>query len=91
MGLSRLYSGCRKCPFKGTCQNKRMEALAVMEPMLQDAAAPLTSPMAAPIMKKHDYRNVKVAEGTTITIDLEELKEQMVRDHFPELFREATF
>ena len=32
------------------------------------------------ILVPHDYRVIKVADGMTITIDVEELKEQMKRD-----------
>ena len=38
--------------------------------------------MAAPMAVKHDYRNVKVSEGMTVTIDLEELKEQMKQEFY---------
>lgn len=82
MSLSKLYGGCCKCPYKGTCKNKRMEALAT-------SSAPLTSDAAAPLIQKHAYRDIKVAKGTTITIDLEELKENMMQDHF-QVFRGAT-
>lgn len=52
------------------------------EPMLASATMPSTEELAAPVLRKHDYRNVKVAENTTITIDLEELKEQMKQDFY---------
>lgn len=44
-------------------------AMPVVMPLMQSAAQPLTI--------KHNYRNVKVGENTTITIDVEELKKQM--------------
>lgn len=31
MSFSRLYSGCRKCPYRDTCQNKRLEAVAYLK------------------------------------------------------------
>lgn len=81
--LSRLSKKCRECPFKEKCSKKRMEAEGYLpEPMLASASMPSVSEMAAPMAVKHDYRNVKVAEGTTITIDLEELKEQMKQDFY---------
>ena len=52
------------------------------EPMLASATVPSAGELAAPILSKHDYRDVKVAESTTITIDLEELKEQMKQDFY---------
>lgn len=52
------------------------------EPMLASATMPSTEELAAPILRKHDYRDVKVEESTTIKIDLEELKEQMKQDFY---------
>lgn len=81
--LSRLSKMCRECPFKEKCSKKRMnEERYLPEPMLASATIPSTEELAAPILRKHDYRNVKVAENTTITIDLEELKEQMKQDFY---------
>lgn len=78
MGLSILSQKCRECPFVSKCDNKRMEALAYLEPAAQDA----TQPLAAEVLVKHDYRDVKIAENTTITIDVEELKRQMEKDFY---------
>lgn len=81
--LSRLSKECRECPFKEKCSKKRMEAEGYLpESMLASATMPLTEELAAPVLKQHDYRDVKVAEGMTITIDLEELKEQMKQDFY---------
>lgn len=81
--LSRLSKKCRECPFKEKCSKKRMEAEGYLpEPMLDSATMPSIEELAAPVLKQHDYRNVKVAEGMEITIDLEELKEQMKQDFY---------
>lgn len=80
MGLSRLATACRKCPYASTCGHKQLEALGYMEPLAAAAAAPITEPIAAQMAVKHDFRQVKVAPGTTVTIDLEELKARMVAD-----------
>lgn len=81
--LSKLSKKCRECPFKEKCSKKRMEAEGYLpEPMLASATVPSAGELAAPILRKHDYRNVKVAENMTITIDLEELKEQMKQDFY---------
>ena len=71
--ISRLSEKCRECPFESKCDKKRMEALAYLEP----AAQPNTQPLAAPLMVEHDYRNVKIAPNTTVTIDLEDIKKQL--------------
>lgn len=75
-GLSRLSPECERCPFVEKCKNKRMVAYSYLVPASAEMAAPLLEPMAV----KHDYREIKVAPNTTITIDLEELKKQLERD-----------
>ena len=42
-------------------------------------------PLAQPLLVPHDYRNVKVAEGMAITIDLEDLKKQLVESHYKKI------
>lgn len=81
---SKLYKQCEKCNYKDDCDEKRMAACAVAnyEPMLATAAAELTQPIMQPMAVKHDYRDIWIDENTTITIDLEDLKEQMQRDFY---------
>lgn len=38
--------------------------------------------MVQPMAVKHDYRDIKIGENTTITIDVEELKRHMKRDFY---------
>ena len=38
-----------------------------------------------PFQIPHDYRNIKVAEGMTITIDLEESKKRLVESHYEKI------
>lgn len=80
-GLTRMEKMCRECPYKDRCTNKRMEKEAYLSPI----EAPVIEYMASPVLKAHDYRNVKVAENTTITIDVEEQKERMRK----EIYRQA--
>lgn len=81
MGLSRLSAKCRACPLMEKCDHKRLEAEAYLEPSVATSAVyPLVEGLVEPVMIKHDYRNVKVAENTVITIDLEELKRQMEKE-----------
>lgn len=47
-----------------------------------DAAAEIIQDIAAPVLRKHDYRDVWIDANTTITIDHEDLKEQMRRDFY---------
>lgn len=75
-GLTRMAKMCRECPLKDRCKNKRLEKEAYLTP----TTSPIVEDMASPVLKAHDYRNVKVAENTTITIDVEELKERIRKD-----------
>ena len=78
MGLSVLSEKCRTCPKVDTCNHKRMEALCYLpEPIAAPYAQPVATDMAAPMMVKHDYRDVKIAPGMTVTIDLEEVKKEL--------------
>lgn len=81
--LSRLSKKCRECPFKEKCSKKRMEAEGYLtEPMLVSATMPSVSEIAAPMIAKHDYRDIKLGENQIITIDLEELKRQIKHDFY---------
>lgn len=64
--VRRMASKCRICLKKDSCDYKNMELCAYIEPS--------SSELMQPILIPHDYRNIKVAETTTITIDVEELK-----------------
>lgn len=53
--------------------------------LAMSAAMPLAQESAQPLLVPHDYRNVKVADGMTITIDLEDLKKQLVESHYKQI------
>lgn len=53
--------------------------------LAMSATMPLTQDLAQPLLAPHDYRNIKVAENTTITIDLEELKKQLIESHYEKI------
>lgn len=83
MGLSRLSERCSVCPYVDTCDHKEMEAVGYLpEPVIASAVEPALATMAAPIMVKHDYRDIKVSENVTVTIDVEDLKRKMVEDFY---------
>ena len=75
---SKLYSGCRRCPYKDSCSNKRMEAHGYLQP----AASIISENVSAPVMVKHDYRDIKIDASTTVTIDLEDIKKQLAEDFY---------
>lgn len=60
--------------FVGAMENERM---------IPDATVPLMQDAATPVMVKNDYRNVKIAENTTVTIDLEEIKKKLHQNLMP--------
>lgn len=81
--ISRLSQKCRSCPYVSKCSMKRLESEAYMEPNLAaSATVPSGAEMLRPMAVKHDYRDIKISEGVTITIDAEELKEQMRKDFY---------
>ena len=84
---SRLSSKCAACKMRDDCDKKRLEACAFMVeppdlilPALKDAVQPLTQEL----LIKHDYRDIKVGENTTVTIDLKEIKRQIVKNYCPQ-------
>lgn len=48
-------------------------------------AMPLTQDLAQPLFAPHDCRNIKVADGMTITIDIGELKKRLVESHYEKI------
>ncbi|WP_270522985.1 hypothetical protein [Sellimonas intestinalis] len=57
-----------------------------MEPNLAaSVAVPNGAELLQPMAVKHDYRDIQVAENTTITIDVEELKEQMKKEFYRQM------
>lgn len=81
--ISRLSQKCRSCPYVSKCSMKRLESEAYMEPNLAaSSTVPSGAEMIQPMAVKHDYRDIKISEGVTITIDIEELKERMREDFY---------
>ena len=84
MGLSKLSERCIKCKYVKTCNHKRMEALAYLpEQTIAPAIQPMLNGAFEEITVKHDYRNVKVNESITITIDVEEIKRKLEESYYP--------
>lgn len=84
MTLKRLSAKCAACEFKDKCDKKRMEMLGCLELPEQNLAVAVSETVAAdmvqPLAVKHDYREIKVGENTTVTIDLEEMKKKLQED-----------
>ena len=84
-----LKKDCETCSERDACFSGHAVGVALAEiPKLpkggicNSAMFPNCADCVQPILVPHDYRNIKVAEGMTITIDVEELKEQMKRDFY---------
>lgn len=74
MALSKDSDKCKKCVHYDDCDNKRMELCGYLIPSSVESSI---QPLAQGMMVKHDYRNVKIAENTTVTVDVEELKKKL--------------
>lgn len=75
-----FHKDCIKCPEYDPCvKGGKYCFIGAMENerIIPDSYEPLTQDIAAPLLVKHDYRNVKVAENTTVTIDIEEMKRKV--------------
>ena len=49
---------------------------------MQPAASNISENVSAPIMVKHNYRDIKIDASTTVTIDLEDMKERLAEDFY---------
>ena len=89
MSLSVLDKHCQSCEYVNDCNNKRMAACAYMRLKPQNLASAVAEsyaiPAAADMAVKHKYRDVKIAEGVTVTIDLEDIKKHLERDFYKQL------
>lgn len=76
---------CQVCCQYNECKNKRRVACSYREPLINSVAAEITQPIVADIAAKHDYRDIKIGENTTVTIDLEEIKKKINEDFYKAL------
>lgn len=85
--VRRIASKCRSCPKRDSCDYKNMELCAYIEQpqIAAQVTMPSVSELMQPMLIPHDYRNIKVAENTTITIDVEEIKRQMQKDFYKQM------
>lgn len=85
--LSELAPECSICEHVNDCDEKRMVACAYLQrpQILSPVLADLTAPLTEDILVKHDYRDIKIGENTTVTIDLEDLKRQLEKDFYKHL------
>lgn len=81
MALTKEDSKCQVCPFRDKCSRKRLCAVGELPwpPLAAATAESFAQPILQDMAVKHDYREIKVAENTIITIDLEDVKKQLER------------
>ena len=49
---------------------------------MQPATNNISEAVSAPVMVKHDYRDIKIDASTTVTIDLEDMKKRLAEDFY---------
>ena len=76
--ISKLSEKCKLCANVDKCHHKKMELCAYFEPTISADLSGCTSEMAV----KHNYRDIKIGENTTVTIDIEELNRQIKEDFY---------
>lgn len=77
MALSKTASICLGCPISDICPNKKLEALAYMEPVVAEVSADMTQP----IMRETMRINVG---GVMQMVFKDEIQETLNKAHFPE-------
>lgn len=85
--ISKLSEKCKKCSNVNICNRKMMEACTYIadSTLMQPSIATSANGISQPLLVPHDYRNIKVGENTTVTIDLEVLKENLKNEHLQNL------
>jgi hypothetical protein len=86
MSLTKLAEKCQECEYKDMCDHKKCEAFAYIDkPITSPLLHSIISPAYADMAVKHDYRDIKIDTNTTITIDIEELKEELSKRFYREM------
>lgn len=86
--ITKTASICRICPYKDECNNKRLESCAFVEVEKQNSAyysRKNTVANTAPVLRKHQYRDIHLDKDTSVTVDLLEIKEQLRKDFYRQL------
>lgn len=81
--ISKLSDECQKCPHVNDCGNKRMVACAMreFEPNIAvEVKAPITMPIAHPMLKIEHSITINMGEYGTINTSLEKIAEKLKED-----------
>lgn len=76
---------CVHCQNYDDCKHKRKMDCAYLEPLSTTFVQPLAVQIAEEMAVKHDYRDIKVGENTTVTIDLKEIKKKISEDIYKDI------
>lgn len=79
MRLSRTASICLECPISDICHNKKLEALAYMEPVESEFSADASEPVLRETME------INVG-GAIQMVYKDEIEEALNKAHFPERY-----
>lgn len=89
-----LKKDCETCSERDACFSGHAVGVALAEiPKLADggicnsAMSCCSADCVQPILVQHNYRDIKVSDGMTISIDLEEIKKQIEQN----IYRQAGF
>lgn len=74
---------CITCEYHPYCSKSKSPNC-----VLEQIAEQLADSINSPTIKKHDYRNIKIDENITITVDIEELKKRMSQEAYEVLKQE---
>jgi len=80
--ISKTDERCLKCEHFDECDEKRMVMCAMAElpppeQYAEKAGQAVTMPLTNDVLVKHDFRQIKIAPNTVVTIDLEEEKKKL--------------
>ena len=81
--ISKTDERCMRCEYSDECDDKRkvmcaMAELSPPEQYAEKATENISMPLTNDICVKHDYRQIKIAPNTTVTIDLEKEKKKLI-------------
>lgn len=68
---------CFSCEYRTYCSKSKSPNC-----VLKQIAKLLSDSIHQPTIKEHDYRDIKIDENITITIDIEELKNRMTKEAY---------
>ena len=89
-----LKKDCLKCSEYNPCAEggkwcfvavAQMVEKAESQKFIADQCVSKGQPICTSRVQLHDYRDIKIAENTTVTIDLEELKIKLNESYFPSM------